>query len=98
MSANPFDSRADRDQQLLESWKEIAVYLGKSVRSVQAWEKHEGLPVHRHQHEKRGTIYAYRSELDAWLESRGSERRQGVVDAPAQFLTPVPAAAEGIRD
>ena len=51
----------------LDSWKEIAVYLDRDVRSVQRWEKEEGLPVHRHMHEKRGTIYAYRSEIDAWL-------------------------------
>ena len=51
----------------LDSWKEIAVYLDRDVRSVQRWEKEEGLPVHRHMHEKRGTIYAYPSEIDAWL-------------------------------
>jgi TolB-like protein/Flp pilus assembly protein TadD len=50
----------------LDSWKEIAVYLGRDVRTVQRWEKKEGLPVHRHLHEKLGTVYAYKSELDAW--------------------------------
>src|SRR5947209_9124290 len=50
----------------LDSWKEIAVYLGRDVRTVQRWEKKEGLPVHRHIHEKLGTVYAYRSEIDVW--------------------------------
>ena len=58
------------DQGRLDSWKEIATYLGREVRTCQRWEKQEGLPVHRHLHEKLGTVYAYRSELDAWLESR----------------------------
>ena len=53
----------------LESWKEIAAYLGKDVRTVQRWEKREDLPVHRLQHEKQGSVYAYKSELDAWWKS-----------------------------
>src|SRR5438105_4203093 len=53
-------------EQQLESWKEIAVYLRRDVRTVQRWEKQEQLPVHRHIHSKLGTVYAYRAELDAW--------------------------------
>lgn len=59
-------SRADR----LDSWKEIAAYLNREVRTVQRWEKTEDLPVHRHQHEKLGTVFAYRSELDTWRNQR----------------------------
>jgi len=54
----------------LESWKEIAGYLNRSVRTVRRWEGQEGLPVHRLQHESRGSIYAFKSELEAWRESR----------------------------
>ena len=50
----------------LDSWKEIAVYLRKDVRTVQRWEKYEGLPVHRKPHEKLASVYAYVSELQAW--------------------------------
>ena len=50
----------------LESWKEVAGYLKREVRTVQRWEKKEGLPIHRLQHDKLGSIYAYKSELDAW--------------------------------
>ena len=32
---------------VLNSWKEIASYLGRSVRTVQRWEREFGLPVHR---------------------------------------------------
>ena len=44
--------------------------MGRSVRTVQTWEKDEGLPVHRHQHGKGATVYAYGTELDAWLAGR----------------------------
>jgi TolB-like protein/Flp pilus assembly protein TadD len=54
----------------LDSWKEIASYVRRDVSTVQRWEKREGMPVHRHVHDKRGSIYAYSSELDAWLQSR----------------------------
>ena len=55
----------------LDSWKEIAGYLRRDVRTVQRWEK-EGLPVRRLLHKQNSTIYAYRSEIDDWLESRPS--------------------------
>src|SRR5512145_3359350 len=54
----------------LESWKEIAAYLQRDVSTVQRWEKREGMPVHRHLHGKLGSVYAFRSEIDAWWENR----------------------------
>ncbi|HUC52591.1 MAG TPA: tetratricopeptide repeat protein [Candidatus Cybelea sp.] len=54
----------------LDSWGEIASYLGREVRTVQRWEGTEGLPVRRHEHKKKSTVYAYASELDAWIKNR----------------------------
>jgi TolB-like protein/Tfp pilus assembly protein PilF len=54
----------------LDSWKEIAAYLGRDVTTVQRWEKCEGMPVHRHVHDKRSSVYALTSELDAWRQRR----------------------------
>src|SRR6267378_1005044 len=54
----------------LDSWGEIASYLGREVRTVQRWERTEGLPVHRHEHKKKSTVYAYARELDAWIKQR----------------------------
>lgn len=56
----------------LDSWKEIASYLSRDVTTVQRWEKREGMPVHRHQHDRIGSVYAFSSELDAWVQSRRS--------------------------
>ena len=50
----------------LDSWKEIAAYLKKEVRTVQRWEKNLGLPVRRLTQGKQGTVFAYKSDLDAW--------------------------------
>src|SRR5947207_8700074 len=69
----------------LESWKEIAGHLERDVRTVQRWEKNEGLPVHRHMHSERGTVYAYTEELDRWSANRS---RQAVIGAPAGDAAP----------
>jgi len=61
------------DPDRLESWKEIAAYLDRGVRTVQRWEKREGLPVLRHAHDKLGTVYAFKSEIDKWWEGRRVE-------------------------
>jgi Tol biopolymer transport system component len=57
-------------EQPLESWKEIAAYVQRGVRTVKRWEESEGLPVRRHVHQARSSVYAYPSELDAWRASR----------------------------
>ena len=70
-TSNPIDR--------LDSWKEIASFLRRDVRTVQRWEKKEGLPVYRHQHDKLGSVYAYRAELSLWFTGR----QQGAPSASA---------------
>src|SRR5262249_21641383 len=83
----------------LESWKEIAAYLGKGVRTVVRWEKTEGLRVHRHLQERRSSVFAYKSEIDAWWQPRRAvlneepaaaaappQRRIAWIAAPAAVL------------
>lgn len=50
----------------LVSWKEIAAYLGRGVRTVQRWEKTMQLPIHRFAMSKSG-VFAYPAEIEAWL-------------------------------
>jgi Tol biopolymer transport system component len=56
----------------LDSWKEIAAYLKRDSTTVRRWEKREGLPVHRHRHDRRESVYAYRQELDLWWSERSN--------------------------
>jgi tetratricopeptide (TPR) repeat protein len=67
---SPSNGESVRAGNRLDSWKEIAAYLKRTERTVRRWEKLEGLPVHRLQHAKRGSVYAYSGEVDAWFESR----------------------------
>ncbi len=77
----------------LDSWKEIAAYLDRDVTTVQRWERRERMPVHRHLHDKRGSVYALVSELDAWLESRRQHLSAGQVDEEEEEKEPTPEAA-----
>ena len=60
----------DAQGRRLESWKEIAAYLGRDVTTVRRWEKREGLPVYRLYHSRLGSVYAYTTKLDAWRDER----------------------------
>jgi len=84
----PFDDR-------LDSWKEIAAHLKRSVSTVQRWEHLEGLPVRRHPHGKLGSVYASRAEVDAWWEATKVvlSRRNGAAEGEQdqETSTAVPA-------
>jgi Tol biopolymer transport system component len=70
MEKPPPDEPLRPKEDRLDSWKKIAVYLKRDVTTVQRWEKREGMPVHRQLHDKMGSVYAFRSELVAWMQSR----------------------------
>jgi len=71
----------------LDSWKEIAVYLNRDVTTVQRWEKREGMPVHRHLHDRMGSVFASRAELNSWARSRLNN-----IPAPEASVQPSHAA------
>jgi tetratricopeptide (TPR) repeat protein/TolB-like protein len=77
-STSPQSNRSWPDTDRLDSWKEIASFLRREVRTVQLWEKREGLPVHRHFHHQLGSVFALRSEIESWRRrvsgEGGSER------------------------
>jgi predicted DNA-binding transcriptional regulator AlpA len=63
------------DSTVLSSWKDIARYLGKGVRTVQRWERHLGLPVRRPiGASQKSAVVLYRGDVDAWLATRFSAR------------------------
>lgn len=90
-------SRAIPDK--LDSWKAIAAYLKRDVTTVQRWERREGMPVHRHLHDRQGSVYAFCSEIDAWSASRrtATAQNEGLPSAQgAQAVgVPQPPVARG---
>ncbi len=59
---------------VLSSWKEIASYLGKGVRTVQRWERELSLPVRRPKPNEKQIVLAFPDELDAWVRRQSVQR------------------------
>lgn len=70
MPSPPAPQGSDR----LNGWKDIANYLGKAVRTAQRWEHHYGLPVKRLGEGKGQIVFAYRHDIDAWMNSSAGAR------------------------
>lgn len=92
-------TRVIRDESLestiadrLDSWKDIAQYLNRSVRTVQRWEMLEAMPVHRHCHGTGDSVYAHKQEVDSWRSSR-SQRKRLTLHLPAIRRVPMGSLA-----
>ncbi|MGB6866805.1 MAG: SUMF1/EgtB/PvdO family nonheme iron enzyme, partial [Candidatus Aminicenantaceae bacterium] len=74
-----------KDGQILDSWKEITEYLGRSRKTCLRWEKEFGLPIHRLDGTPKARVFAYKDELDRWLEEtlKGKKKLQKL--SPAIF-------------
>ena len=80
----------------LDSWKDVATYLKRDVTTVQRWERREGLPIHRQQHDKLGSVYAFRHEIEAWRAAR-SRRLEEAQGDPANALDAASASEPETR-
>jgi hypothetical protein len=60
-------SEADPSADALQSWKEIAGFIGRDERTAMRWAKEKGMPVKRIPGGSRGRVYGTRSEISAWL-------------------------------
>ncbi|MBZ5629289.1 MAG: hypothetical protein LAO06_10545 [Acidobacteriia bacterium] len=78
---------------VLNSWKEIAGYLDRGVRTVQRWEHDLNLPVHRPKGKDRSAVLAFPAELDGWLVNT-PVRNGGYV----AVRVPAPELAQRARD
>lgn len=73
-------------EDLLESWKEIAAYMGHSIRCCQLWERKKKLPVHRLDWTPKAHVFAYKSELDHWLRTSLGHPKRGIWRRLAGYL------------
>jgi hypothetical protein len=71
----------------LGSWKEIAGYLGRDVRTAIRWEKERGLPVHRTNGNGRPGVHSSSVEIDGWLTG-ATEQPPSAAAAPSAPATP----------
>ena len=87
---------ADRGDRL-DSWKEISAYLERTPRTCQKWEVLHGLPIHRFEETPKARVYAFKAEVDDWLERilRETEPREApsapaAPRPPLESLAPIP--------
>lgn len=57
------------DRKILDSWKEISVYIGKSEKTCRRFELELGLPVHRYEDSPKARVFAYKNEIDRWVQT-----------------------------
>jgi Tfp pilus assembly protein PilF len=79
--------REEQPTDPLVGWKAIAAYLARDIRTVQRWELSEQLPVHRLEHHRQASAYAYRSELDEWRLRRSVQPIEPAQPDPPQPIT-----------
>jgi hypothetical protein len=65
----------------LTSWKDIAAYLGKGIRTVQRWEDELGLPVRRPKQGLKSAVFAVPEEIDAWVKSIKFQDRDSLISS-----------------
>jgi hypothetical protein len=74
-----------KNNSTLNSWKEIATFLGRGVRTVQRWERELGLPVRRLRRSEHSPVFAFRGELEAWLNSRPGQCHENLRSQKGNF-------------
>ena len=69
------------DRRVLENWKEIGAYLGRTGKTCRNWEKEYGLPVHRLDGSPSAHVFAYTDELERWKAEmlREEQKHKGTV-------------------
>lgn len=83
-----------RPRKILNSWKEIANYVGRGVRTVQRYEAQLGFPVRRPTGRDHSAVMAFSDEVDEWLNrapvtnQRYARRVLLVLDLPTQGVSP----------
>jgi FG-GAP-like repeat len=82
----------------LDSWKAIAAYLGRDVSTAIRWERDRGLPVHRLPGGQRRAVFAFATEIDAWLVGQPAPSDSpSVAFDPAPPVEPPPAGSSRRR-
>ena len=83
------DSGVSPADDVLDSWKQIAGYLRRDVRTVIRWEATRGMPVHRLPGGARRAVYARKSELEAW-RAEAQDPAESAVAAPRPSVAVLP--------
>lgn len=74
------------EKEVLDSWKQIADYLQRTVRTCQRWEKEMDLPIHRLDGSRKPAVFAYQDEIDIWFKKKLEEHEILAKSAPRFWI------------
>lgn len=72
---------------VLQNWKEISAYVGRTERTLQRWETEFGFPVHRPSSKMRSSVMALSEEIQEWMRKKPSlsSIRESAQPNPSKF-------------
>ena len=95
-------------QAVLQSWKEISRYVGRTERTLQRWEQEFGFPVHRPSGKSRSAVMALTREINEWARGKPSlalirqtariKRARLVADPANQSASRTPASKTSLSN
>lgn len=69
----------DQKDDMLCSWKEIADYVKRDVRTCYRWTKELSFPVQKYDTDQvRSRVWAKKTDIDVWLEKRKNNHHNGI--------------------
>ena len=71
-------------QIVLQSWKQISEYVGRTERTLQRWEREFGFPVHRPSGKSRSAVMALAEEIQQWARGKPSHNQIRQTARPSQ--------------
>lgn len=93
----PSSSRL-QERKILNSWKEIATYLDRGVRTIQRWHTDLGLPVHKVRNTRHSSVFAYRAEVDQWLRECAKQSQAEPLNRPVHRQSSVQLSVERTKE
>ena len=93
MSPDPAPPRNAPEPQV-HGWKDISTYFGRSVRTVQRWEREFGLPIRRYGFGRGEVVHAYIEELERWRATAEAEAAHRGTNGNSDHPTPSEAASD----
>ena len=96
MSHQPQSQSEPSGEIPLQGWKEIGAHLERDESTARRWERDAGLPVRRHLGDRRSSVYAFKSEIDAWRASRAPAPNADHIEQPRRRLIPALAMAGAV--
>ncbi|HOI44091.1 MAG TPA: tetratricopeptide repeat protein [Candidatus Aminicenantes bacterium] len=73
------------EKRVLDGWKAISTYLGRTAKTCRKWEHELGLPVRRLDDSASAHVFAYADEIDRWKDEKQQAAKSQIIRGPFGF-------------